>query len=71
MPSVLCQRTVFVGSPILDEVRVGLFSHVDRRTALLSLQVALEKKADEFHAPLIVCKDFPESSSGRFELALT
>jgi hypothetical protein len=44
MPSVLCQRTVFVGSPVLDEGRVGLVSHVNRRTALLSLQVALEKK---------------------------
>jgi hypothetical protein len=63
VPSVLCQRTVFVGSPILDEGRVGLVSHVDRRTALLSLQVALEKKAEELRAPLIVWKDFPESSS--------
>jgi Acetyltransferase (GNAT) domain len=63
VPSVLCQRTVFVGSPILDEGRVGLVSQVDRRAALLSLQVALEKKADELHAPLIVWKDFPESSS--------
>jgi hypothetical protein len=63
VPSVLCQRTVFVGSPVLDEGRVGLVSHVNRRTALLSLQVALEKKADELRAPLIVWKDFPESSS--------
>ena len=52
-----------VGSPVLDEGRVGLVSHVNRRTALLSLQVALEKKADELRAPLIVWKDFPESSS--------
>ena len=51
-----------VGSPVLDEGRVGLVSHVNRRTALLSLQVALEKKADELRAPLIVWKDFPESS---------
>jgi len=63
VPSVLCQRTIFVGSPVLDEGRVGLVSHVNRRTALLSLQVALEKKADELRAPLIVWKDFPESSS--------
>ena len=63
MPSVLYQRTLFVGSPILDESRVGLISHVNRRAALLSLQVALEKKADELRAPLIVWKDFPESSS--------
>ena len=60
--SVLCQRTLFVGSPILDESRVGLVSHINRRAALLSLQVALEKKADELRAAMIVWKDFPESS---------
>ena len=61
VPSVLWQRTVFVGSPVLDEGRIGLVSHLDRRIALLSLQVALEKKAHELRAPLIVWKDFPES----------
>ena len=68
VPSVLCQRTVFVGSPVLDEGRVGLLSHVNRRTALLALQIALEKKADELRAPLIVWKDFPESSSADLNL---
>ena len=63
VPSVLCQRTLFVGSPILDEGRVGLISNVNRRAALLALQVALEKKADELRAAMIVWKDFPESSS--------
>jgi len=63
VPSVLSQRTIFVGSPILDETRVGLISHVDRRAALLSLQDALERKADELRAAMIVWKDFPESSS--------
>src|ERR1700751_5809727 len=62
-PSVLRQRTLFVGSPILDESRVGLISHVNRRAALLALQIALEAKADEFRAFLIVWKDFPQSSS--------
>ena len=62
-PSVLCQRTLFVGSPILDESRVGLISHVNRRAALLALQIALEAKAGELRASLIVWKDFPESSS--------
>ena len=66
MPSVLSQRTLFVGSPILDEGRVGLIPHVNRREALLSLQLALEVKANELRAPLIVWKDFPESSSGDF-----
>jgi Acetyltransferase (GNAT) domain len=62
VPSVVRQRTLFVGSPVLDESRVGLISHVDLRAALLSLQVALEKKADQLRAPMIVWKDFPESS---------
>ena len=64
MPSVLSQRTLFVGSPILDEGRVGLIPHVNRREALLALQLALEMKANELRAPLIVWKDFPESLSG-------
>jgi len=63
VPSVLRQRTLFVGSPILDESRVGLISHVNRRAALLALEVALEAKAGELRASLIVWKDFPESSS--------
>ena len=66
MPSVLSQRTLFVGSPILDEGRVGLIPHVNRRDALLSLQLALETKANELRAPLIVWKDFPESSVADF-----
>jgi len=63
VPSVLCQRTLFVGSPILDEGRVGLISQVNRRDALLSLEIALEEKARELRAPMIVWKDFPESST--------
>jgi len=63
IPSVLRQRTLFVGSPVLDETRVGLISHINRRAALLALQVALEKKADELDVPMIVWKDFPESST--------
>jgi predicted N-acyltransferase len=62
VPSVSCQRTLFVGSPVLDEGRVGLISNVNRRAALLALQVALENKANEVRALLIVWKDFPESS---------
>jgi hypothetical protein len=63
VPSVLYQRTLFAGSPVVEESSVGLTSDVNRRAALLSLQVALEKKANELRASLIVWKDFPESSS--------
>ena len=66
IPSVLSQRTLFVGSPVFDESEVGLISNVNRRAALLALQVALEKKADELRAPMIVWKDFPESSTADF-----
>src|SRR5258708_20329828 len=45
----------------MDESTMGLLAHVNRREALLSLQVALEKKAKEIGAALIVWKDFPES----------
>jgi len=62
VPSVLYQRTLFVGSPILDESKVGLISNVNRRAALLALQIALEAKAGELRAPLIIWKDFPENS---------
>jgi hypothetical protein len=44
VPTVLCHRTLFVGSPILDEGRVGLVSHVNRRAALLFLQVRAGKE---------------------------
>jgi Acetyltransferase (GNAT) domain len=63
VPSVLFQRTLFVGSPILDESRIGLISDANRRAALLALQIALEKQADELRAAMIIWKDFPESSS--------
>jgi hypothetical protein len=63
VPSVLYQRTLFVGSPILDESRIGLISDVNRRAALLSLQLALERQADQLRAAMIIWKDFPASSS--------
>jgi hypothetical protein len=56
--SVLCQRTLFVGSPILDESRVGLVPHIDRRAALLALQFALEAKAAVLRASLMFGKTF-------------
>jgi hypothetical protein len=31
VPSVLCQRTLFVGSPILDESKVAVIPHVNLR----------------------------------------
>jgi hypothetical protein len=63
VPAILRQRTLFVGSPILDESKIGLRPHADRRAALLAFQAALEAKAREIRASLILWKDFPESWS--------
>jgi hypothetical protein len=63
VPSVLYKRTLFVGSPILDETKVAVIPHVNLRSTLLALQIALEAKAAQLRASLIVWKDFPESWS--------
>lgn len=59
VPSLLHQRTLFVGSPCADEGTVGLLPGVERPEALLTLQRALAGKARELGAPMLVWKDFP------------
>jgi hypothetical protein len=58
-PSLMRQRTLFVGSPCSDEGAVGLMSGIDRRGALMCLQQALDKEARRLRAPMLVWKDFP------------
>jgi hypothetical protein len=60
-PSLLFQRTLFVGSPCADEGSVGLLPGVDRRAAFLCLQRALDALARRLHRPMLVWKDFPRS----------
>jgi len=60
-PSLLHQRTLMVGSPCTDEGVVGLLSGVDRRSALLCLQQALEAEARRLRVSMLVWKDFPDS----------
>jgi hypothetical protein len=60
-PSLMRQRTLFVGSPCSDEGTVGLVPGIDRRGALLCLQRALDKEARRLRAPMLVWKDFPSS----------
>ncbi|MDR3640482.1 MAG: GNAT family N-acetyltransferase [Humidesulfovibrio sp.] len=60
-PSLLTQRTLFVGSPCADEGHVGLLPGVDRRDMLLCLQQALAAEARRLGAPMLVWKDFPDS----------
>jgi hypothetical protein len=59
VPSLRHQRTLFVGSPCADEGAVGLLPGVERPEALSALQRALEGKARELGAPMLVWKDFP------------
>lgn len=60
-PSLLFQRTLFVGSPCADEGSVGLLPGVDRRAAFLCLQRALDAEARRLRRPMLVWKDFPRS----------
>ncbi|MHC1712494.1 MAG: peptidogalycan biosysnthesis protein [Solidesulfovibrio sp.] len=59
-PSLLHQRTVFVGSPCADEGSVGVLPGVDRRAAFLCLQQAIDREARRRRVPMLVWKDFPQ-----------
>src|SRR5262245_563373 len=60
-PSFWRPLALFVGSPCADEGRIGLLPGIERRPVLLATQRALEKKARELGASMIVWKDFPRS----------
>lgn len=60
-PSVLHQRTLFVGSPCSDEGTVGILPGVDRTAVLYCVQSALLVLARKLDAPMLVWKDFPAS----------
>ncbi len=61
IPSLLTQRTLFVGSPCADEGSIGLLPGVDRRAMLLCLQQSLEAETRRLRVPMLVWKDFPDS----------
>ena len=58
-PSLLQQRTLFIGSPCSDEGRVGLLPGVERLPVLRALNRALRRQARVLGASLRVWKDFP------------
>lgn len=62
-PSILYQRTLFVGSPC-SPGSIGILRGANRRDVLFALQNALEKKARETGAELIVWKDMPPGIAG-------
>ncbi|HEX9396338.1 MAG TPA: GNAT family N-acetyltransferase [Burkholderiales bacterium] len=66
-PALARPRTLFVGSPCADEGTVGTMPGVDRRGALLALQLALEAQARERGASMLVWKDVPAADAADVE----
>ncbi|MEO5340579.1 MAG: GNAT family N-acetyltransferase [Magnetococcus sp. MYC-9] len=58
-PSLLYQRTLFVGSPCADEGRVGMVPGTDPLPVLHCLQEALWQQLPQRRAAMLVWKDFP------------
>lgn len=59
VPSLLYQRTLFIGSPCTDEGTVGLLPETTMEEAAPVLQAAFDRRARQVKAPFIVWKDFP------------
>jgi hypothetical protein len=60
-PSLLFQRTLFIGSPCSDEGTVGMLPDVNSLDIFRCVQLAAERLAEQLKAPLLVWKDFPSS----------
>ena len=67
MPSLLYQRTFFIGSPCSDEGRVGMINDENMLERLRAINHAMQTKADEMHAPMRVWKDFSNQHKVAFE----
>jgi len=58
IPSLLYQRTFFIGSPCSDEGRIGLINVENVAARLLAINQAMQAQADQLQAPMRVWKDF-------------
>ncbi|MBI5920555.1 MAG: GNAT family N-acetyltransferase [Betaproteobacteria bacterium] len=65
-PSLLYQRTLFLGSPCADEGSLGLLPEVNRLQAMRAVHQALLLQARKLKAPMLVWKDFPASYGDEF-----
>lgn len=65
-PSLLYQRTLFVGSPCADEGHLGLLPGVNRLQAMQVVHQSLRLQARKLKAPMLVWKDFPASYDDDF-----
>ncbi|MEI6729932.1 MAG: GNAT family N-acetyltransferase [Pseudomonadota bacterium] len=61
IPSLLYQRTFFIGSPCSDEGTVGMIAGSDSYRILDFVQKNMSEKAKELNCPMFVWKDFPVS----------
>ena len=78
IPSLLYQRTFFIGSPCSDEGRVGMCDGADSLEVLRVVNQAMQEYAHTIKAPMRVWKDFAnehqadfsklQKSEGLFEL---
>ena len=59
-PSLLYQRTLFIGSPCSDEGRVGLVNGANATEVFLTINQALIREADALDAAMRVWKDFAQ-----------
>jgi predicted N-acyltransferase len=67
LPSLLVQRTLFVGSPCSDEGTIAITNGEDRAAILLALARALGGIAKQHKAPMIAWKDFPPSREAEMQ----
>ena len=67
VPSLRYQRTLFVGSPCAEEGTVGLLPGVKLASVAGYLEKALEERARQFKAVMIVWKDFAEGDRKALE----
>jgi len=58
IPSLLYQRTFFIGSPCSDEGRIGMINVENVAARLLAINQAMQAQADQLQAPMRVWKDF-------------
>ncbi|CEG57370.1 peptidogalycan biosysnthesis protein [Legionella fallonii] len=63
IPSFLHQRTLFIGSPCIDEGHIGIKPGLNLNTLVPIINEACEQRAKESHTPLLVWKDFSNDYS--------
>ena len=70
MPSLLYQRTFFIGSPCSDEGHVGMINDENVVERLRAINQAMQAQADQLQAPMRVWKDFSNQHKAAFDAML-